>query len=92
MQITDRNQAIKAIKEDPYNYQELSDDLKNDKDLNLTDAEARKQADALFPKKGSSEFSNLFTKTDVFTNKKVTFYSKTINNFYFFLGKPREKP
>ena len=43
--------------------------LKNDKDLNLTDAEARKQADALFPKKGSSEFSNLFTKTDVFTNK-----------------------
>ena len=43
--------------------------LKNDKDLNLTDAQARKQADALFPKKGSSEFSNLFTKTDVFTNK-----------------------
>ncbi len=43
--------------------------LKNDKDLNLTDAEARKQADALFPKKGSSEFSNLFIKTDVFTNK-----------------------
>ena len=35
----------------------------------LTNAEARKQANALFPKKGSSEFSNLFTKTDVFTNK-----------------------
>ena len=35
----------------------------------LTNAEARKQADELFPKKGSSEFSNLFTKTDVFTNK-----------------------
>ena len=35
----------------------------------LTDFEARKQANALFPKKGSSEFSNLFTKTDVFTNK-----------------------
>ena len=33
MQITDRNQAIKAIKEDPYNYQELSDDLKNDKEV-----------------------------------------------------------
>ena len=43
--------------------------LKNDKDLNLTDAEARKQADALFPKKGSSEFSNLFIKTDVFADK-----------------------
>jgi len=35
----------------------------------LTNAEARKQADALFPKKGSSKFNNLFTKTDVFTNK-----------------------
>ena len=35
----------------------------------LTDSEARKQANALFPKKGSSEFGNLFTKTDVFTNK-----------------------
>jgi hypothetical protein len=35
----------------------------------LTDAQARKQADALFPKKGSSKFNNLFTKTDVFTNK-----------------------
>ena len=43
--------------------------LKNDKDLNLTDAEARKQANALFPKKGSSEFSNLFIKTDVFADK-----------------------
>jgi len=43
--------------------------LKNDKDLNLTDAEARKQANALFPKKGKSKFNNLFIKTDVFTKK-----------------------
>ena len=43
--------------------------LKADKDLNLTDAEARKQANELFPKKGTSEFNSLFTKTDVFTNK-----------------------
>ena len=42
MQITDRNQAIKAIKEDPYNYQELSDDLKNDKDLLMLAMEENK--------------------------------------------------